>query len=82
MLAGDADCMSCHSAPGGKMFTGGEELKIIFPRHFDLNITPYVATGIRSWRKQDFRNGTSVGGVRKDGSPLYPVMPPCGLHNK
>jgi mono/diheme cytochrome c family protein len=73
-VARAADCMSCHTAPGGKMYAGGDQLKTIFGSIFGPNITPDVATGIGSWSKQDFVNVLRKG-IRKDGSPLYPAMP-------
>ncbi len=69
-----ADCMSCHTAPGGKMFAGGDQLKTIFGSIFGPNITPDVETGIGTWTKADFVRVLRQG-IRKDGKPLYPAMP-------
>jgi len=73
-VARAADCASCHTAPGGKLYAGGDQLKTIFGSIFGPNITPDVATGIGSWTKQDLVNVLRRG-IRKDGSPLYPAMP-------
>ncbi len=69
-----ADCMSCHTAPGGKMFAGGDQLKTVFGSIFGPNITQDADTGIGRWSKQDFVKVIRLG-VRKDGRPLYPAMP-------
>jgi mono/diheme cytochrome c family protein len=66
--------MSCHTAPGGKPFAGGDELKTIFGNIYGPNITPDARTGIGTWSKEDFARALRRG-VRKDGGLLYPAMP-------
>ena len=69
-----ADCMSCHSAPGGKPYAGGNALKSDFGIIYGPNITQDVDTGIGSWSKADFERALRQG-RSKDGSYLYPAMP-------
>lgn len=69
-----ADCNSCHTAPGGKPYAGGNALKSAFGTLYGPNITSDVATGIGSWSKADFERALRKG-VRKDGAYLYPAMP-------
>jgi mono/diheme cytochrome c family protein len=69
-----ADCNSCHTAPGGKPFAGGDELKTPFGSIYGPNITQDRRTGIGTWTKADFVRALRLG-VRKDGGYLYPAMP-------
>jgi mono/diheme cytochrome c family protein len=69
-----ADCMSCHTAQGGKPFAGGYPLKSDFGTIYGPNITQDVDTGIGSWTKADFERALREG-RSKDGSYLYPAMP-------
>lgn len=73
-VATEADCMSCHSAPGGQPYAGGYPLKSPFGIIYGPNITPDAETGIGSWSKADFEKALRLG-VGKDGSYLYPAMP-------
>lgn len=73
-VARAADCMSCHTPPGGKLFSGGDELKTVFGSIYGPNITPDKRTGIGTWTKHDFERALREG-VRKDGGLLYPAMP-------
>lgn len=73
-VAEAADCMSCHTAPGGQPFAGGTGLKTAFGTIYGTNITPDVDTGIGSWTKGDFERALRQG-IRKDGAYLYPAMP-------
>jgi mono/diheme cytochrome c family protein len=69
-----ADCMSCHTAPGGTPYAGGDPLKTPFGDIYGPNITQDTATGIGSWTEADFTRALRLG-VRKDGALLYPAMP-------
>ena len=69
-----ADCMSCHSAPGGKPYAGGNALKSPYGIIYGPNITQDVKTGIGSWTKEDFERALRQG-RSKDGSYIYPAMP-------
>ncbi|CAN5170885.1 cytochrome c [soil metagenome] len=73
-LARAADCMVCHTAPGGKEYSGGFAFKLPFGTLYSTNITPDKDTGIGSYNDQDFLNAMHRG-VRKDGARLYPAMP-------
>ncbi len=72
-VARAADCLSCHTEPGGKAFAGGAAIKSPFGDLYALNITP-DKTGIAGWAQQDFERAVRAG-VRKDGALLYPGMP-------
>src|SRR5580658_3047049 len=59
-LARAADCMVCHTAPGGTPYA--------------TNITPDKETGIGSYSDAQFLAALHRG-VRADGARLYPAMP-------
>jgi mono/diheme cytochrome c family protein len=73
-LAKAADCMVCHTTPGGKEYAGGLGFKLPFGTLYSTNITPDKDTGIGNYSDQDFLNATHRG-VRRDGARLYPAMP-------
>ena len=45
-LARAADCMACHTKPGGKDFAGGLGFKLPFGTLYSTNITPDKESGI------------------------------------
>jgi mono/diheme cytochrome c family protein len=73
-LARAADCLVCHTAPGGKAFAGGLAIRLPFGTLYTTNITADKDTGIGNYSDQDFLNAVRRG-VRPDGSHLYPAMP-------
>jgi mono/diheme cytochrome c family protein len=73
-LAKAADCIVCHTAPGGKEYAGGLGFKLPFGTLYSTNITPDKDTGIGNYSDQDFLNALHRG-VRRDGERLYPAMP-------
>ena len=73
-VAHAADCISCHTAEGGKPFAGGNVLQTPFGIIYGTNITPDAQTGIGQWTREDFARAVRQG-VRKDGAYLYPAMP-------
>ena len=73
-IAIEADCNSCHTAPGGKPYAGGYPLKSPLGIIYGPNITQDVQTGIGSWTKAQFERALRLG-RSKDGSYLYPAMP-------
>ena len=73
-LAKAADCMVCHTAPGGKEYAGGLGFNLPFGTLYSTNITPDKETGIGNYSDQDFLNAVHRG-VRRDGARLYPAMP-------
>ena len=73
-LALAGDCISCHTAPGGKPYAGGLKMQTPFGFLLSPNITPDVETGIGSWSKDDFARALHDG-INKKGQDLYPAMP-------
>jgi mono/diheme cytochrome c family protein len=73
-LARAADCMVCHTTPGGKEYAGGLGFKLPFGTLYSTNITPDKETGIGNYTDQDFLNALHRG-TRRDGARLYPAMP-------
>ena len=73
-LAKAADCMVCHTAPGGPVYAGGLAFPLPFGTLYSTNITADKATGIGDYTDQDFLNAVRRG-IRKDGARLYPGMP-------
>jgi mono/diheme cytochrome c family protein len=73
-LAKAADCMVCHTTPGGKEYAGGLGFKLPFGTLYSTNITADKDTGIGNYSDQDFLNAMHRG-VRRDGARLYPAMP-------
>ena len=73
-LARAADCMACHTAPGGKPFAGGLAIRTPFGTLYSPNITPDRKTGIGAFTDTDFLEVLHKG-VMPDGTRLYPAMP-------
>ncbi|MFV3335198.1 cytochrome c [Pseudomonas sp. NY15437] len=73
-LARAADCVACHTAPGGKPFAGGVEFKLPFGSLFSPNITPDKNTGIGAWTDDEFVSALQKG-VGRDGKHYYPAFP-------
>ncbi len=69
-----ADCMACHTTPGGKPFAGGRAFETQFGTLYSPNITPDRETGIGSWSDADFLKAMHEG-VAKGGVRLYPAFP-------
>lgn len=72
-IATAADCVACHTAPGGKPFAGGLELKTPFGTLLSSNITADRNTGIGGWTQDQFEAALRKG-MGRDGH-LYPAMP-------
>ena len=70
-LALAGDCISCHTAPGGKPYAGGLKMQTPFGYLLSPNITPDLETGIGSWSKDDFARALHDG-INKKGQDLYP----------
>lgn len=68
------DCVSCHTAPGGKPFAGGLKMANQFGYLLTPNITPDIKTGIGGYSKDDFYR-VLHNGVNKKDQDLYPFMP-------
>ena len=73
-LARAGDCVSCHSAPGGKAFAGGLKMGTPLGAIYSTNITPDPETGIGGYSLADFDRAVRQG-IAKDGHRLYPAMP-------
>ena len=73
-LARAADCVVCHSSPGGQQYSGGLAIPLPFGTLYSTNITPDKATGIGDYSDEDFLNAIQRG-FRRDGARLYPAMP-------
>lgn len=69
-----ADCMACHTRPGGTPFAGGLEMTTPFGSLSTPNITPDPDTGIGNWSDEEFYNAVTDG-IGLHGEYLYPVMP-------
>ena len=70
-----SDCASCHTVPGSNQpFAGGRPLETPFGNIVAPNITPDPETGIGSWSDDSF-DAAVRGGLRRNGSRLYPAMP-------
>ncbi len=69
-----ANCVSCHTVPGGEVFAGGVSFPTDFGTIYSTNITPDKATGIGSWTFEQF-DAAVRRGVRSDGQHLYPAFP-------
>ena len=73
-LARAADCLVCHTAPGGKDYAGGFAFQLPFGTLYSPNITPDKETGIGNYSDAAFLAALHRG-VRRDGARLYPAMP-------
>ena len=69
-----ADCVVCHTAPGGTEYAGGFPFKLPFGTLYSTNITPDKDTGIGKYTDKEFLNAMHSG-IRRDGARLYPAMP-------
>ena len=73
-LARAADCMVCHTGPGGEQYAGGLAIPLPFGTLYSTNITPDRTAGIGNYSDADFLNAVQHG-IRRDGTRLYPAMP-------
>jgi mono/diheme cytochrome c family protein len=73
-LAAAGDCVSCHTRPGGKPFSGGLGLDTPFGVIFSATITPDRELGIGSWTEKQFARAMREG-IAADGTHLYPAFP-------
>jgi mono/diheme cytochrome c family protein len=73
-LSRAADCMPCHTKPGGTPFAGGLLISTPFGSLSSPNITPDADTGIGRWTDEQFFQAVHDG-IGKGGEYLYPVMP-------
>jgi mono/diheme cytochrome c family protein len=73
-LARVGDCLSCHTAPPGEPFAGGNRLDTPFGYMLASNITPDPETGIGRWTADQFYRALHEG-VNAHGEDMYPTMP-------
>jgi mono/diheme cytochrome c family protein len=73
-LANAGNCVSCHTQPGAKPFTGGVAFDTPFGTVFSTNLTQDRDTGLGAWSEADFRRAMHEG-VGRDGSSLIPAFP-------
>lgn len=69
-----ADCASCHTASGGKLFAGGRAFILPFGVLYSPNITPDQSTGIAGYSDDEWVRMLQDG-VARGGKHLYPAMP-------
>jgi mono/diheme cytochrome c family protein len=70
-----ADCAACHTAPAGKLFSGGLAFKLpMIGTLYSTNLTPDAETGIGAWSEDEFVRALHEG-IGKDGKHLYPAFP-------
>jgi mono/diheme cytochrome c family protein len=68
------NCITCHTAPGGKPYAGGAAVKTPFGVVFGTNITPDPDTGIGRWSEAAFARAMREG-IDREGRHLYPAFP-------
>lgn len=73
-LAAIGNCVTCHTARGGKPFAGGYPLETPFGTVHGTNITPDRETGIGSWTLADFTRALREG-MSPEGHHYYPAFP-------
>jgi mono/diheme cytochrome c family protein len=73
-LARVADCVACHSTPGGSAFAGGLKMGTPLGAIYSTNISPDPDTGIGKYTLADFDLAVRHG-IAKNGHHLYPAMP-------
>jgi mono/diheme cytochrome c family protein len=73
-LAHAADCVACHTAPGGAAYAGGRGMGSPLGVIYATNITPDADTGIGRYTPDDFDRALRSG-IARDGHHLYPSMP-------
>ncbi|MBF3851484.1 cytochrome c [Burkholderia pseudomallei] len=72
-LARAADCIACHTVPGGEPYSGGMAFKLPFGTIYATNITPDKNTGIGNWSDEQFLRAVRQG-IGSHGN-IYPAMP-------
>ncbi|MEB3734795.1 hypothetical protein ULF88_13335 [Halopseudomonas pachastrellae] len=75
-LAAAADCVACHTVPGGEPFAAAwREFKLPFGSLYSPNITPDKQTGIGDWSDADFLSALHEGGRQGRQASYYPAFP-------
>jgi mono/diheme cytochrome c family protein len=73
-VAEEGDCAACHTAPGGRPFSGGLAIATPMGAVYTTNITPDHATGIGRYSYGDFERAVRRG-ILPNGDALLPAMP-------
>ncbi len=73
-LATAADCVNCHTVPGGREYAGGRAFHLPMGTLYSTNITPDRETGIGAWSDADFVRALQQG-TGPDGRHYYPAFP-------
>jgi mono/diheme cytochrome c family protein len=69
-----ADCVACHSAPGGAPYAGGRAFALPIGTIYSPNITPDKQTGIADYTDDEWVAALQQG-IGRGGRHLYPAMP-------
>jgi mono/diheme cytochrome c family protein len=72
-----ANCISCHTAPGGAPFAGGQAFQTTYRflgNIYSSNITPDRDTGLGAWTENDFIQAMRLG-IAPHGRHLFPAFP-------
>ena len=72
-LAKAADCMVCHTRPGGTDYSGGLAFRLPFGTLYSTNITPDKDTGIGNYSDAEFIAAVRQG-IRRDGARQQPEL--------
>lgn len=78
-VATAADCVACHTVPGGQAFAGGRAFRLPFGTIYSPNITPDREHGIGTWTDAQFLRAVKAG-VGAHGEELYPALPYTSYH--
>lgn len=73
-LARAANCVGCHTAPGGAILAGGRAIATPFGTVFSRNLTPHAQHGLGGWTADDLARALQHGRSR-DGRLLTPACP-------
>ncbi len=73
-LTAAADCMACHTVPGGNDYAGGVAFELPFGTIYSSNLTADPETGLGGWTDDEFVAAVRSGRAR-GGQHLYPAHP-------
>jgi mono/diheme cytochrome c family protein len=69
-----ADCVTCHTNPGGTPYAGGRAFKLPVGTIYSPNITPDKETGVGNYTDDEWVAALQ-NGIGHGGRHLYPAMP-------
>jgi mono/diheme cytochrome c family protein len=73
-LAAAADCVACHTVPGGDEYAGGVAFTLPFGTLYSSNLTADADTGLGGWTDDEFVAAVRAG-IARGGRHLYPAHP-------